>query len=245
MNGVTEIGSMAFAGSAIETVNAESLKILGSGAFMEALSIKNVPTEQISQFGTMAFAGSSITNVVLRDAEMMDAEVFAYCKNIDTVKIQAECCSFDIANAFFEASYNSIFVSPENANFVSENGFLYSKNKDVLFVYTGSEENVIIAVGVKKISDKAFFGNKSVKKVVFPETLEIIGNDAFAGCDKLETVEFRSVKAPRLLNYAVDGKITYNNFGGKKLNVIHNGDRTFKTVVWASICLDTSWWPYK
>ena len=54
-----------------------------------------------------------------------------------------------------------------NNDFVIENG--------VLVKYTGTDENVIIPNGVKKIADCAFIYNKTVKTVVIPDGVEVIG----------------------------------------------------------------------
>ena len=44
----------------------------------------------------------------------------------------------------------------------------------------------------------AVYGNKNLVKVILPTTLKSIGNFAFAGCDNLATVVFRSYYAPVL-----------------------------------------------
>lgn len=52
-------------------------------------------------------------------------------------------------------------------------------------VYTRLEE-VILPIGVKRIEDRAFYGQCALKSILLPETIEYIGNGAFAGCCKLE-----------------------------------------------------------
>lgn len=66
-------------------------------------------------------------------------------------------------------------------DFVIENG--------VLVKYTGTDENVIIPNGVKKIADCAFIYNKTVKTVVIPDGVEVIGQSAFKYNDKLISIE--------------------------------------------------------
>ncbi len=63
--------------------------------------------------------------------------------------------------------------------------------------YSGDEETLIVPdyIGSKpvvKISEKAFYGNKTVKKAILPDTIKTVGNSAFANCTALKQVEFKS-----------------------------------------------------
>ena len=54
-----------------------------------------------------------------------------------------------------------------------------------------------------------FIKAKNLKQLILPDTLEYIGNNSFYGCTKLETVEFKSVKAPVLEGTVNDLGIEY------------------------------------
>lgn len=46
----------------------------------------------------------------------------------------------------------------------------------------------MIVLELKSISSKAFYGNKQLKRISFPKSLEVIGEDAFKRCSSLEEI---------------------------------------------------------
>ena len=68
------------------------------------------------------------------------------------------------------------------------------KGEEVVKIKNGYAENVIIPEGVRAIGASAFIG-AMMKSVQFPSTLEVIGYDAFRGCELLKEVRIpKSVK---------------------------------------------------
>lgn len=59
-----------------------------------------------------------------------------------------------------------------------------------LINYTGTASTLIIPEGITRICFSVADGNRSIHKVVFPSTIEVIGNQSFARCKSLEEVEF-------------------------------------------------------
>ena len=49
-------------------------------------------------------------------------------------------------------------------------------------------ETISLPEGLQHIGDKAFYLNKSITKVTFPSTLNVIGNYSFFACSKIETL---------------------------------------------------------
>ena len=58
----------------------------------------------------------------------------------------------------------------------------------VLVAYKGTDEHVEIPVGITKIESGAFWNNCSIRSVILPDTVKIIGGDAFVYCESLESV---------------------------------------------------------
>lgn len=67
--------------------------------------------------------------------------------------------------------------------------------EDILVRYNGGDETVSVPDGIREIGSRAFCGNESIRKVVFPDSVEIINNSAFADCMNLETVEISEQSA--------------------------------------------------
>ena len=58
----------------------------------------------------------------------------------------------------------------------------------ILLAYNGTDSTVSIPEGVKQIAPGCFKEHKELNTVVLPESLTIIGEDAFNGCSNLQTV---------------------------------------------------------
>lgn len=60
----------------------------------------------------------------------------------------------------------------------------------LLLKYLGNESRVVIPEGVVCIAEEAFAGNEAVERVILPDTVETIGAGAFRGCLILQTINF-------------------------------------------------------
>jgi len=58
-----------------------------------------------------------------------------------------------------------------------------------LISYRGSEERIKIPKGIKIISESCFEGNEKIGRVIFPDTVKEIRENAFKGCTSLQTAE--------------------------------------------------------
>jgi hypothetical protein len=67
---------------------------------------------------------------------------------------------------------------------------LYVDN--VLYTYTGTDEEVVIADGTTEIGGQTFRYNTTMKKVTIPSTVTTILGYAFAGCEELTDVDIAS-----------------------------------------------------
>ena len=80
----------------------------------------------------------------------------------------------------------------------SESDFELGRVGDVTGIvkYTGNAENVVIPDTIDGVTitaiGNAFNGNETIKSVVIPDTVEIIGESTFACCSSLETVVMSS-----------------------------------------------------
>ena len=107
----------------------------------------------------------------------------------------------------------NIIVDENNSEFSSEDGVLYSKNKEVILLYPRGKnvaefvipehvkylgrkvfskcenlKRVSIANGIKDLSERVFEGCSSLESVNIPESLESIGVGAFSGCESLKNI---------------------------------------------------------
>lgn len=93
----------------------------------------------------------------------------------------------------------SVLLLPAGAQdaTVMENGILYSSDKTILLNCTekyDGDDTLIIPDGVTEIGDGAFMSNTTIQTIVFPTSLQKIGNDAFRD-SALTTADLSACKA--------------------------------------------------
>ena len=132
------------------------------------------------------------------------------CKNLSLIHVGKSLEKFESMNGNFCPALKTITVDARNANFVSDNGILYSKDMDILYKYpTGKAESSFeIPSSVKIIGDYAF-SSTSLEDITMPEGLETINTGAFNGCKGLNSVEMpQTVKEIGLFAFQNCAKIT-------------------------------------
>lgn len=89
------------------------------------------------------------------------------------------------AGAFMGNPITGFYFADDNSFFSSKDGILFSKDgKRLVCMPPGLvEENTTVPEGVVGIDAFAFFGNTALKSVVLPQSLESIGERAFANCN--------------------------------------------------------------
>lgn len=88
-----------------------------------------------------------------------------------------------------EYSLKNIYVSPQNVNYQSIDGVVYSKDgTEVIWYPEGRKDSsYTVCDGTVKIG-KAAFGNKFIQTIRLPETVKTLGESAFAGAYNLENI---------------------------------------------------------
>ncbi len=146
-------------------------------ATLTSVTVKDT-TVSISDF---AFANvSEITQVVISDSVVSIGEKAFYgCENLETVT-GGENVEHIGADAFYDTEWFGTLADGE----------VYIGK--TLYAYKGEAPEgttVYIAEGTVSICDFAFFGLYGLSDVVFPESLETIGTEAFAYCINLGVVD--------------------------------------------------------
>ena len=109
---------------------------------------------------------------------------------IRTVTIPKTITKIEWTN-FYELPYlNNIFVDEENANYSSERGVLFNKDKSTLLIYPSArlDETYKIPTSVKKINYRAFYNSKYLNHVTITENVKTIKIGAFLNCFNIEDI---------------------------------------------------------
>lgn len=192
-SGVTEIPDGAFYGcSALETVTMENVTSLGRMAFAycSAMTEFTVP-DTVTELGDQLFMGcSSLESVELpEDITELSAYMFQNCSALTEFTIPDTIT--DLSNLPFIGCRNlaTLTVSDTHPTFCLEDGVLYSKDMEILYLYPAGKTETAFAVpdSVTTIYDGAFFA-APLQTVTFPDGLQVIGSGAFEYCTSLESV---------------------------------------------------------
>lgn len=170
--GITSIGKMAFQYcSKLASIALPSgLTAIQSGCFSDCVSLTQISIP------------SGVTDI--------QNNAFYGCTKLQQIDISANVTS--IGNAWVNGctSLKTINVDEANPNYCSIDGVLFDKGVTTLMAFPGAKGgDYTVPDGVSRIQSFAFFQNRNVANVIFPETLKSIGVSAFYGCTALDRVE--------------------------------------------------------
>ncbi len=187
---VTRIGPESFSGNKNlkSVIIPNSVKIIGDGAFRHC---DNLMTIDIP---------NSVTTI--------ENNAFIECVGLTTVSISESVANIGSGVFCYCAKLTEINVVDDNPKYSSENGVLFSKNKDTIICYPAGKTATIYSIPetVTNIGSAAFdqcklkaitipesvthigvqaFRDSDLRLVAIPESVRYIGDDAFSDCDKL------------------------------------------------------------
>ena len=127
------------------------------------------------------------TIVIPDTVQRIGQEAFGQCSNLEGLTIPASVTKIE-SSAFLYNKY-PVHVAAANTAYCSEDGVVYSKNKDTL-CYAGVAAGAYsIPNGVVFIGDTAAFG-AAITSLTLPASVEKIGDEAFQDCEQLQTITF-------------------------------------------------------
>ena len=199
-----------------EYVIKDGTVIIANHAFEDCTSLTSVVIpDSITTIGSSAFWDcDSLTSVVMPDSvATIGSHAFYDCDSLTNIVISDSIIS--IHNGAFANcnSLISITVGANNANYMSIDGNLYSKDGKTLIQYAIGKTNtsfeiphsvfaigdyafshcniltnVVIANSVISIGDMAFYDCKNLTSVVIGASVTLIGSHAFSGCKSLAEI---------------------------------------------------------
>ena len=211
---VTCISWGCFEESPVEEVIIPETVTVIEGAFRDCENLKQITLpSKLELIGSYAFARSGIESIVLPES----------VKEVD------ECA--------FKNSKVKEIVGIENVEYIGAKAFWgtpwvesiegdYVCIGDILYLYRGEEEEVIIPLGIKEIrgafmTDEEYPYPRNVKKVFIPETVTTISEYSFEGQEGLEVYIPKTVTA---LGSSFKYECTHTIFGSLDKKSYRNGE---------------------
>lgn len=159
-------------------------------AFVNCRSITdvNIPTS-VKEIEKSAFERCfNLKSVNISDGvEKIGEYAFIYCKNLTDINIPASVTSIDYCVFTGCRNLASVEVDADNANYLSEIGVLFNKDKTVIIRYPNKKDNTSYTIpdSVTSIEADAFEGCKLLENIDIPESVNEIGLCAFEKCVNL------------------------------------------------------------
>ena len=196
LSGLKEIdGNLFYGCTSLESVVFNNgLKKIGAQVFRECTSLKslNIPDSVIS-IGSQAFQDcTSIESVKLGNGvTYIDEYAFENCQALQYVEFGNSITDI-YAVAFKNCISLKEIVFPDSLiNIGNSNSSVGEPVYTTFGAFYGctSLESVVFNNGLKKIADYCFENCTSLKKVVIPDSVSVLGTGAFQGCTSLESVK--------------------------------------------------------
>lgn len=138
--------------------------------------------EGITEIGDFSFARSNLKKADIKEqAESIGYGAFYCCDKLTEVVIPNSVQTIE-AHAFD----NTPWINNWRSNADSSDYLVVGD--DILLAYKGSQSNIEIPEGVKKIAPGCFMEHSEIESVYLPDSLKVIGEDSFNGCTNLTTL---------------------------------------------------------
>ncbi len=184
--GLIKIGSRAFLSCRkLEnlTLN-DKLKEIGNYAFSGCSEIKEIKIpDSVISIGNYAFSECSALRTVFIGKGMtsIGSYIFSSCHNLKSVSIEETMTSVEISA--FDNCFSLVYNVYEGANYLGNEANPYI---GLISAVNDSVVSVSVNGKTKFINKNAFEKCKYMTSVVIPDSVSIIGDDAFLDCNSLE-----------------------------------------------------------
>ena len=190
------------------------LETLGKNAFCNCSSLTSVEIPRhLKTIGQNAFAYTRLSELVAGDyLENIESMAFYRCRDLKRVVLPKRTGQIGVGAFSGCSSLESIEIDKNNGRFCFDNGVLYSRKQDKVYLIAGSFKGkfapprsvlsieqyaaedclglseIDLPASVTSIGACAFRGCTGLIRAKLPNTLTIIGESAFENCTSLKSV---------------------------------------------------------
>ncbi len=168
-----------------------SVTSIGNYAFWHCTSLTSITLpESVTNIEAQAFFEcTSLASITLPQRLVsIGVSAFGRCSALTEITIPESVTNIE-SSAFMGCSaLTEFFVDENNANYSSERGVLYNKQKTALLTAPCAMTSITIPEGVISIGNYAFYGCSALTEITLPQRLTSIGEQAFSGCSVLTSI---------------------------------------------------------
>ena len=195
-NNLTKMGASIFSGceSLKEIDIPDGIKEIGNYAFSGCTSLSKVKlSNNLEKIGTYAFLNCTSLEEIAIPGSVTEIGTYAFsgCTSLKGITIPSSVMKMGYP-AFWDCNSLAIItVSPDNNNYSSVDGVLFSKDGSELITYPKGNKRSKYTVpdGVEKIDENIFFDCTYLEEIAIPDSVTNIGESAFSGCTSLQEIE--------------------------------------------------------
>ncbi len=154
-------------------------KVLADRAYYGSQSLDHFTlpagTEEIGEF---SFARSSLSDISIPEGlTSIGYGAFYHCDQLQEVELPDSVTSIAPKAFDYTGWLNSFYAEGTSDFLIAGDG--------ILIAYKGNDTRVIVPEGIRQIGPEVFQGHTEIISVSLPDSLEIIGEAAFADCSSL------------------------------------------------------------
>jgi hypothetical protein len=174
----------------IEISETSKLETIGEGAFKNDAKLDVSFAENVPNIADDAFEGAGINNQEQDESENVLVEEPASTDNADSADDASAAATEGQESVTDENAEQTEELAPTEEPIDNpEEEKEFEIEEDTLKSYNGTDEIVTVPNGIRVIDTKALSNKKGIKKVILPDSVEIIGNYAFEECSNLTEIE--------------------------------------------------------
>lgn len=194
---------------ALDTIDLTEVVEVGMEAFYYCSALTALDMPNVKKLASASFLlATNVISINIPNVEVIEHQALS-CIGVEEIKLPSTITSIS-PTAFYYNHAQTKFTNMNgedtckiNDYVLLDDGVLYltlPNEKYVLNSYPASKLNDSYEVifGTVRIGEYSGCGNNNIQTIIFPDTLELIGNNAFFSCPKLSTIEFKSTSAPVL-----------------------------------------------
>lgn len=153
--------------------------------------------------GDFAFARSNLSSITIPEGvTKIGYGAFYHCDNLMSVLIPHSVVEME-PSAFVNTKWMEQWKASSN------NSDYLVVGDGILLAYKGTSNRLTIPEGVNQIAPEVFMDHLGILSVSFPDSLKVIGEDAFSGCKNLKTItggiNITTIKDRAFDGCAIDG----------------------------------------
>lgn len=173
-----------------------TVSYIGARAFEGCRNLTEIEIPQtVTRLPDGVFEDCGFTSFdVPNSIKEIDGWAFACCHQLESITISESVSSINGWSTFSSCSkLVAINVDPNNTQYKSEDGVLFSKDGNSLVLYPpGMEGDYVVPDGVVVIAEGAFRKNRNINSLSLPSTVTTISEYAFSDCNQLVSISIPS-----------------------------------------------------